>query len=563
MHRQRRVFLAGLCALAYCLVPIGAISAQQVDLEKLLQRLEKLEQKNEHLEKQNQSLQLQMQQLKTVPITNAEQPTDLPAATVSKIAAEYLRQKDREAKVAEPAGKEFEVGKNLKMQASWSNGLWMESADKAFRFSVGGTAQFDMGWYGASQTMVNSIGQFNNYVDPGRALSDGMDFRRARIRFAGNLWEQIEFFAQYDFASGLDLRPRTLGINGAGVPQTEFDPGEGVTFNEVYIGFVNLPYIGTVRVGRHRESVNFANATQDRNLVFLERPLLFDAFNGDFNFSNGVTVQQTWLDQRIYGYLGFFQNNNRNFSAVGDGEYAYDARLTALPFWDEEEQLWVHVGADYSYRNLHQNQVRFRDRPLVRTGSGFQVPNILNTGTIFSNDAEQIANLEFASAWGRWTLTAEAATSWVTNAYTGGLPGADGKLPTGVKSRGTYLAQAAYVEALCFLTPDHRNYKKDRPGYDRVSPRRPFYWLKGENGNIFSSGAWEVGLRYDYVDLTNAGINGGTGQALTAGLNWYLNPNTRVQWNYFWMHREFASSDNPGRLDGPLQGFGMRFNVDF
>ncbi len=557
----RRLLPPCVLALAVLLLPLHSAFAQQVDLEKLLQRLEKLEQKNEHLEKQNQSLQIQMQQLRAG--SSPDDSINLPAATVSKIAADYLKQKDAEPKPSDTGVKAHEFGKNVKMQASWNNGMWLESADKAFRFSVGGTAQFDMGWYGASQATVDSIGAFNNYADPGRSLSDGMDFRRARIRFNGTIWEQIEFFAQYEFAQGLDLRPRTLGIKGEGVPNTEFDPGEGVGFNEVYIGFVKLPYLGTVRVGRHRESVNFANATQDRNLVFLERPLLFDAFNGDFNFSNGVTVQQTWLDQRVYGCLGFFQNNNRNFSAIGDGEYAYDARLTALPFWDEEQQLWVHVGADYSYRNLHTNQVRFRDRPLVRTGSGFQVPNILNTGTIFSNDAEQIANLEFSSAWGRWTLTAEAATSWVTNAYTGGLPGADGKLPTGAKARGTYLAQAAYVEALCFLTPDHRKYKKDRPGYDRVIPNKPFFLLNGENGSIFSSGAWEVGLRYDYVDLTNAGINGGAGQAATLGLNWYLNPNTRVQWNYIWMHREFAATDNAGRQDGALQGFGMRFNVDF
>ena len=455
----------------------------------------------------------------------------------------------------------FEVGKSLKMEGAWRNGLWFETPDKAFRYSVGGVIQFDMGWYNASQNIVNSIGAFNDFVDPGQGLTDGMGFRRARLRFAGNMYEVIEFFAQYEFAQSLDLRRGTLGITGP-TPDTDFEAEATTGFNEVYIGVTQLPVIGNIRVGHHRETLNFATGTPDNNQTFLERPLLVDAFNG-FIFSSGVTVQQSYFEERACLWLGFFENNSRDFSAVGDGEYVYDVRLTGLPIWNEEQQLWAHTGVDYSYRNLDRNEVSFRARPPVRTGSSFQVPNILDTDSIFSTEAQQIGNLEFAAACGRLTLSAEGSWSWVTDAYTGGLPLPNGTLPAGARSRGTYLARGAYMEALYFLTPDHRGYRKERPGFDRVVPKENFFLVKGERGLCYGLGAWELGVRYDYLDLTDAGINGGTGQAVTLALNWYFNPNSRIQMNYVVMDRHFDPADTAGRVNGAFQGFGIRFNCDF
>lgn len=460
------------------------------------------------------------------------------------------------------------VVKNPKMEGTWKNALWFESKDKAFRFNVGGVIQYDMAYFHANKYLVDSIGVFNNLVDPGLALQDGFSMRRARLRFAGTLYEQFEFFAQYEFAQALDLRRRTLGITPipTSPPIYDYDPGDDVGFNEVYVGLTKVPLIGQVRVGRMRESLNFITATADTTQVWMERGMMFDAFNGDFNFSNGITLQNTWLNDRVYALLGWFHSNNfsnRGFYAVSDGDYAYDARLTGLPIYDEEKKLWVHVGFDYSYRVPYQQQLRYRSRAMIRSAPSYLSPNILNTGAIFTTEAQQIANLEFAMACGRFTFAAEATTSWVNNAYTGGVPRADGTLPSGVVGRGTYQAGGGYVEALCFLTPDHRKYRKERPGYERVVPEETFYYMDTERGIRFDSGAWEVGVRYDYLDLTNNGINGGLGNAVTFCVNWYLNPNARVQCNYSWMNREFAPTDTAGRVDGSLQALGIRFNADF
>ena len=484
-------------------------------------------------------------------------------AEIKKLIDRALKDRDEKAKA--------DAIESRKVTGTWKNGITFETGDKAFRLNVGGVNQFDIGGYSARKEVVHSLGRFNNLVDPGQALQDGMDFRRARLRMSGLAYEQIEFFAQYEFANAIDLRQRTLGIpNSAGVADpvlSNFDPSEGPLFNEVYIGLIKLPVLGNVRVGRHRESLNFATATADNNQLWMERGVMFDAFNGNYNFSQGITVSRTYLNERAYTLFGLFMQNNSNgrlYSSVGDGAYAYDGRVTFLPVWDEEEQLWIHLGLDYSYRNLYQNAVRYRARPNVRVGTSFQVPSFVDSGTILSRDAQQIANLEFVSAWGPWTFAAEGTVSTVTNAYTGGLPRADGKLPAGAVERGDYVAAGGYVELFRFLTADHHGYVKDRPGYARVTPSRRFVLLEEEDESwAFDTGAWEIGVRYDCVDLTHGGINGGTAQGITAAINWYLASNARIQINASWMYREFNPSDKAGRVNGEITALGVRFNCDF
>ncbi len=68
-----------------------------------------------------------------------------------------------------------------------------------------------------------------------------------------------------------------------------------------------------------------------------------------------------------------------------------------------------------------------------------------------------------------------------------------------------------------------------------------------------------MAFRYSAVDLNDSGINRGQLQTVTTGLNSYLNPNTKVLFNYIW-----ARSDVPGpTVDGDANLFGMRFHIAF
>ena len=64
------------------------------------------------------------------------------------------------------------------------------------------------------------------------------------------------------------------------------------------------------------------------------------------------------------------------------------------------------------------------------------------------------------------------------------------------------------------------------------------------------------------VDLNDSAVILGTGGLLneyTAGVNWYLNPNMRVQWNYVRANRDVYAPNKSGNVDE----FGMNFHIDF
>ena len=59
--------------------------------------------------------------------------------------------------------------------------------------------------------------------------------------------------------------------------------------------------------------------------------------------------------------------------------------------------------------------------------------------------------------------------------------------------------------------------------------------------------------------MDDNGINGGVLQDVTAGLNWFLNPNAKIQWNYV-----ITDRNAPGNTgDGTIRGFGTRLAFDF
>ena len=89
---------------------------------------------------------------------------------------------------------------------------------------------------------------------------------------------------------------------------------------------------------------------------------------------------------------------------------------------------------------------------------------------------------------------------------------------------------------------------------------RNFLRVSDEHGCLRRGpGAWEVGGRYDRVDVNSNPVFAGTLDSVTCGVNWYLNPNAKVQANYVFTH---INKVQPG-LTGNFGAFGMRVAFDF
>lgn len=152
---------------------------------------------------------------------------------------------------------------------------------------------------------------------------------------------------------------------------------------------------------------------------------------------------------------------------------------------------------------------------------------------------------EFAAVYGPLSIQAEWAGQWLTDAAPNGQP------------QGTVFYHGGYIEALYFLTGEHEPYDKHEGTFGRVIPRSNFSTKAGEGCRGF--GAWQVGVRFSYLDLNDKAIQGGDVYDWTVGVNWYLNPNMKIQFNYIAEHRD----DQLAGVNGWINGIGMRASYDF
>ncbi|WP_062204267.1 OprO/OprP family phosphate-selective porin [Aureimonas sp. AU12] len=114
----------------------------------------------------------------------------------------------------------------------------------------------------------------------------------------------------------------------------------------------------------------------------------------------------------------------------------------------------------------------------------------------FDGSAELLSlNVEFAATLGRLTLQSEYTLSRVD-----------------ALDDGSATVHGGYASALLFLTDDHRKYEASSGQFEQVKPAHAV-----TKGGI---GAFEIGARFDALDLTDAD-DGGSELAGTAILNWY------------------------------------------
>lgn len=328
-------------------------------------------------------------------------------------------------------------------------------------------------------------------------FEDGTEFRRARLYLAGEVSGNVIFKAQYDFAGG------------------------DADFKDVYIGLKGLPGNTTVKVGHFKEPFGLEVLTSSKYITFMERALP-TAFIAERN--TGIGASGHSFDERLTWAGGVFRQADGFGDATGDA-YNVTGRVTGLPLYQDGGQRLVHVGLAYSHRNP-DNTVRFRERPEVHIS-----PRLVDTANIVADDVD-LVGVESAAVFGPASLQGEYVHTSV-DATSGPSLDFDG-----------YYVQASY-----FLTGEHRPYKRSHGAFSRVKPLRNFIG-KGGGG----PGAVELAVRYSSIDVSDRSVAGGELDDVTVGLNWYLNPNTRVMANYV-----RADLDSVGEADV----FQTRFQIDF
>ncbi len=391
------------------------------------------------------------------------------------------------------------------LRASWKDGLRLETDDGRFKLRVGGRIQMDAAWFDQDSRLQYTAGDEEN----------GAEFRRARLLLQGSIYDNIFYQAEYDFAGD------------------DSDPD----FRDTYIGLRNIPVVGAIQLGHFREPMGLERLTSSTRATFMERALP-NVFAPARNL--GIMVSNHALNKRLAWAAGVFKDVDdfpSDDDSDEDGGASVTARLSGVPWYAREGRRLLHLGAAYSYREPDDASVRYRTSPESHLALRYLDTNGPNSYGLDTARVDQVDlwGLETALVCGPFSVQGEYLHSDVDTRLAG--------------ERDFY---GYYIYASYFLTGEHRPYKLGNGVFGRVHPRRNFA-LQGPHG----WGAWEIALRYSYLDLNSGPIRGGKEDNWTLGLNWYLNPNTRFTWNYV-----LADIDNPP-YRGDLGVLQCRFEVDF
>ncbi|TLG77576.1 porin [Methylocystis sp. B8] len=470
---------------------------------------------------------------------------------------------------------------------SFNNGLFVETADKAYSFKIGGRLFIDGGG------ISNPIGVPNNFGYKGFA-----GVRRARFEFEGTAAKIWFYRLEYDFAGSTGsgnalggIRDAYLGLN---VPGSETPYSKGPVW--IQVGYMKEPF-----------SLDFINSAKYTD--FIERPLSVDAFAPARHLGVAAAARGDAWTAKAGVFSTSFEDNINNPALIsapatfwapvprGGGQYfELTGRLTYAPIKTEHELLHLGVAGRYHQPN---DATGASDDRMLRVGNRLRSEaNVLGMQTLGTPDLS-CSTITFPGAFPLANLTTTGLTGkCVTSEFQYGfeLAGAWGPLSMQAEYIGMQvnrdsnkMLQAALIgnffpsAATPFgFTPGgssafFNGFYAYGQWYITGEERAAAYSVKGKNGASFEQvkilnplskggfGAVSLAARYSAINLNSgrwsgsglfnmltystlivpntattalianqAGIAGGRQENTTLGVNWYPDNGFHFQAN--WTH---------------------------
>ncbi|MFO0936890.1 MAG: porin [Gemmataceae bacterium] len=537
-------------------VAAPAGSASIVDLKARVDRLEQ----------QNQELIRALQDVKATPSqTGTAVPVALPTPPAPETAESSQTPSPSEKTLTTPALCEPKKSSSVDAKATYKNGLflWIESPNKEYTMHLGGWMQYDGVFWNQSPDLRTPQGARSGPAQGVASgapqggignMQDGVYFRRIRIFAEG----QIGQYGEYRL-----------------IPALENNQFSTIGLDEFWAGLRDVPILGSFRVGHVKNPIGLeADMTSSsRTMTFMERSAYSEAIELSQNFVSGIWWGNHVLDDRVAWQATLFRSSIAASGAFfGDGQWGTQARLTGIPIYEDKGNELLHLGVSGGWRNGSNNlanspyrlfqsraRVEMRDDDPASTPAGAQsIPNassarLIDTGAIAAKGL-YLLGTETLMIHGPLSFQAEYGWQFLNGAY--------GVAPTGltlnpaITPNQNYVFNGGYIQVAYTLTGETRGYDKRLGALSRA-----YY---GPDGPFHSYGAWEVAARYSYVNLNDGfganRIQGGTINGVSVALNWYLNNNFNMMFDWTYNERSNVPSNTiPGRVNG----FGIEAQFQF
>jgi len=254
--------------------------------------------------------------------------------------------------------------------------------------------------------------------------------------------------------------------------------------------------------------------------------------NNDF-VSKAMITNSFALSRRLGAGIGYGDTNwGINASVFGDEltrNLAEGSGLGARGFWApiNDKGNILHFGLSYvNYdAKLNENNSRLADtaRFRARPDADFST-RLIDTGKLTDNDS--IATVGAEAMWVRGPFKLQSEYMKTEAQRSAGLD--------------NFSSSGAYISGVWNITGETWGYKAGVP--TTPLPNEP------------ASGMWQVGLRYDTMDLNGGLVQGGKMNTVTAGINWYWRSNFKFMLNYVKVNSTKTDiDDDPNIVEGRVQ----------
>lgn len=336
---------------------------------------------------------------------------------------------------------------------------------------------------------------------PEISTASGWSFKpRGRLQIDAGTVSAPAGVSENSTGFGSEFRRAYLGVEGKMPGGFGYRAEVDVAASSVEVTDLYLTYQATkeltITAGQAKPFWGLEEMTSDLFTTLNERA----AINTAFGYERRVGLSAAWAHGPWLVQGGAFTDNAADLNNDENNSWSVDGRLVFAPRVGKTQ---LHLGGSIHKREFNDaaDSIRYRARPFTHTAD----IRFIDTGA-FSAGGETGYGLEAGLVSGRFHTTGEL--HWQT---------AD---RPGVLADPTFFG--GYAEAGLFLTNDTRGYKGGN--FDRVRPSAPL-----GSGGI---GAVQVNVRYDYLDLNDAGITGGTQNGYLASLVWTPTEYTRFMLNY-------------------------------
>ena len=361
-------------------------------------------------------------------------------------------------------------------------GIEISSADDAFTMQIGGRLHATLA--------DHSHGDLGSTADP----VDGTQIRRARLYAKGKVYKNFGYMAEVDWGNDSTSIKDFFGT---------YEPNKNWEFT-----FGNQ---------KHAFSQEIQESSND--IMFSERSFVSSLAVPYFDRAIGVNLKamgETWnIQGGFYGdgvrtHTADSSSSTRNATLERSEGKGFAIRGTWNPILEKDRMIML--GANYGYRKQSDlGKINNNSSPaFAYTTTNFSDLKVVNSGNVSGFNDFQMGILELSAMNGPFSFQSEYGKGTVNRD--------DG--------RADYDVSAYYAQVAWTLTGETREYKATDGEFKRLKPAKNFDPDKG------TWGAWEVALRHDSIDLTDADINGGDAKRMTLNLNWYLNENLRLLAGY-------------------------------